>query len=353
MGSFGALPTPCIYCGVAIQNPEAGEGDHVLPAAMGRFRNDLRFRKICSGCVRLTAACDEHFVRCGPEAAIRHLESIAPARNERGSTPSGSMGSPPARFLAIEYGQPYYTKPVRGRPGLFEPADQIILLRRNGSQTLIELHPQMSVDAIRRKCGDLSTVVSSVINVQERIESFVMAALEEIFGPCLQKNVVSIPAGQRRVKGRTVCAVNIQYYSRAIAKMAFHYFLLTTCRGFVGSESAFAPVRDFILSGGDYKRFCESVVELDAYANEIPAFRESLSHEFKLFENGVSIAVVLRFFMGPMYQASTSYRVMIARNINAIVVPGNPRVPSSAHVYRYPPLDQRAELVAGLVEKIV
>ena len=54
----------CIYC----QKPvdlRRGQGDHVIPAALGRFEDDLRFRRICRTCNRAIGKCEDQLLRCG------------------------------------------------------------------------------------------------------------------------------------------------------------------------------------------------------------------------------------------------------------------------------------------------
>ena len=40
---------PCIYCSKSF-DPTKGQGDHIIPAQLGEFRDDVRFRGICREC---------------------------------------------------------------------------------------------------------------------------------------------------------------------------------------------------------------------------------------------------------------------------------------------------------------
>jgi hypothetical protein len=61
-------------------------------------------------------------------------------------------------------------------------------------------------------------------------------------------------AGITQVKGRTTFKVTDHYF-RSLAKIAFHYYLSYSRRGFRGDEQCFGPIRDFIMNGGDDKSF--------------------------------------------------------------------------------------------------
>ena len=45
------------------------------------------------------------------------------------------------------------------------------------------------------------------------------------------------------------------HYFRSLAKIGFHYYLVHSRRGFRGEEDFFAPIREFIMNGGDKDSF--------------------------------------------------------------------------------------------------
>lgn len=60
--------------------------------------------------------------------------------------------------------------------------------------------------------------------------------------------------GIKTVKGRITFKVNDHYF-RSLAKIAFHFYLLHSRRGFRGDEECFRPIRDFIMNGGNIDDF--------------------------------------------------------------------------------------------------
>ncbi len=57
----------CIYCPKEF-DPSRGEGDHILPAALGEFRGDVRFRGQCPSCNNVIGRFEQQVVQSGPEA---------------------------------------------------------------------------------------------------------------------------------------------------------------------------------------------------------------------------------------------------------------------------------------------
>jgi hypothetical protein len=62
----------CIYCGKTF-DPSKGQGDHVIPAAWGEFRNDIRFRGLCQKCNQKIGKTEQHMLQCGPERIFREM----------------------------------------------------------------------------------------------------------------------------------------------------------------------------------------------------------------------------------------------------------------------------------------
>ncbi|MEX0652559.1 MAG: hypothetical protein WD534_11285 [Phycisphaeraceae bacterium] len=56
--------------------------------------------------------------------------------------------------------------------------------------------------------------------------------------------------GVHQMRGGVKLTVTDHYF-RAVAKLGFHYYLTHTRRGFRGDEACFAPLRAFIMNGGD------------------------------------------------------------------------------------------------------
>src|SRR5207253_22714 len=83
----------CIYCSVAFDGAKGG-GDHIIPAALGEFRNDTRFRNCCPHCNNRIGRSEQVVLHCGPEAFFRRVVKPAlPASRRRGrSMVKAAMG---------------------------------------------------------------------------------------------------------------------------------------------------------------------------------------------------------------------------------------------------------------------
>jgi hypothetical protein len=60
--------------------------------------------------------------------------------------------------------------------------------------------------------------------------------------------------GSQRIRGRVIFTVK-EHYFEALAKIAFHYYLSRSRRGYRGDEPMFDDLRYFIFNGGDVDRF--------------------------------------------------------------------------------------------------
>jgi HNH endonuclease len=92
----------CIYCQKVV-DVRRGQGDHVIPAALGRFEGEFIFRRICRDCNSLIGKCEEQLLRCAPEAFLRRIVQPTVKRNNRGTSWVGANGMPAPRFT-IDHG---------------------------------------------------------------------------------------------------------------------------------------------------------------------------------------------------------------------------------------------------------
>ena len=72
----------CIYCDSPFDSSR-GEGDHIIPAALGEFEGDVHFRRICPKCNSRIGAYEQQIMQCGPENLLRTLVSPSSKRLKR------------------------------------------------------------------------------------------------------------------------------------------------------------------------------------------------------------------------------------------------------------------------------
>jgi hypothetical protein len=134
-------------------------------------------------------------------------------------------------------------------------------------------------------------------------------------------------------------------YSRAIAKIGFHFFLAVVSE-VRGSEPPFAALRDFITSGGDTERFV--VQERSPLIGLPPGYRpDRYGHVIvPEWQNGI-IQVRAQFFLGPDYEPPV-HRVRIAEGVDALNDIGGKR----GHFFAYFPEGPRGRYHGEMSELI-
>lgn len=228
-----------------------------MPAAFGRFEREFIFRRICPPCNSRIGRCEEQLLRCSPEAFVRRVVNPPVKRENRGMSWVGAHGVPPPKFT-VDHGD--HLELVEGSPTNPRdvlPVDQLVIVDDHKGMHHIRLHPQMTVGQLRAKiaaAGLLKPSGKSFLHADDAAWPKYVVLLGEIWpdSPVIQTE--GRDRGVHRVQGRTIFSVHADYW-RAIAKIGFHYYLLNTRRGYRGQEPAFAPLREYIMMGGDRSPF--------------------------------------------------------------------------------------------------
>jgi hypothetical protein len=123
---------------------------------------------------------------------------------------------------------------------------------------------------------------------------------------------------------------------RAIAKIAFHYYLAFNEIGHIGSELIFKPIRDFVCYGkGKANDF---VSEYKGCFVKNPEIVSTFGHIFYSEITSKSIVTVEQLFVGPGYDPPY-YKIIISKNPFLIEIPRQ----VFGHNYAYLPHDQRKQ----------
>ncbi|HUT54133.1 MAG TPA: HNH endonuclease [bacterium] len=316
----------CIYCGRTF-DPSKGEGDHVIPAAWGEFRNDIRFRGLCQECNRRIGKAEQHMLQCGPERIFREMVVPASSRS-RGKRASwvGADGLPPPQSVAhAEEG----VLKVRflDNPGKVSAPDQFVIYDEAGVAYPIELFPGISPNALRnkRKRIQVKVIKEARLHCDESRWDDYMKTIKKVW-KWPENKQVELPRtepGMRTILIDTMSRFKILYF-QAIAKIAFHYYLATSGR-FKGYEPCFSEIRDFIMNGtaqGKDKIFIRrptSQKYIDLRWFHVLAAKE---------RNGVATGHVC-LFRGPQYRGSEY--VVILGKFSDIIMP----LIQWAHSYEY------------------
>lgn len=328
----------CIYCSTEI-DPSRGAGDHVIPAALGRFRDDLRFRRICRDCNAKLGVLEETLLRSAPEALFRRFVqgAIKPTdRGKRGSTWVAAKGGARPKMTRDHGDHTELMEICPENPENTFPIDQLVIRDTEGTEHHLRLFPDMTAESLRRKISDAAPAPNSplYLHAEEPNHDIYVNLLAELYPDSPYVEGESVEAGVHRVRGLTEFRFSTDFY-RAIAKIAFHYYLVVNRRGLRGDEPDFADIRRFIMEGGDHEEFFGAGgAKFVSPFCELPGGGALLSgvwgHALAADEEQREAVVNVMLFVGPK-RPPPSHHIRIAKFQSPIIVPSA----QSAHKYVY------------------
>jgi len=247
----------CIYCGNSF-DPRKGQGDHVIPAILGEFRGDLRFRGACPECNQRIGCSEQQLLQGGPERLLRGIVKPWSKRGaRRGSSRMGSVLGAPTPEPTVDMGDHHaLVRQSPDDPRTAFPVDQIVALDGKGSEHRVPVHKGMRPEQLRerlKKSGANEITRIWIHCGPEDVADFRDLAETVYPGGSFTETPLTEP-GMHEMAGRIKFTVNDHYF-RAVAKIAFHHYLIHNRRRLRGDESGFEALRQFILHGGDIERF--------------------------------------------------------------------------------------------------
>jgi len=285
----------CIYCGSPV-DPRP-DGDHVIPAVLGEFKGGMIFKRICPTCNHAIGKVEEQLLRCGPEAHLRQMiiPSTRRTRYRKKSTHVGASGLPPPKFLLKNrYFEQLLRKDIEG----VKPVDQVTLIDQEGKAHHLPIKPPTTSQSLKQmvkrlKLGPIKKIF--LFSDSGNLETYEKIASEAFPGGTFQE-IEDLPKSGQKVLVRVEFTVTTAYF-RAIAKVAFHYYLCCSQR-VNGTETVFKPVRDFIRNGvGNYRRFFTASSLLEPLRDLDVEDDEDWGH-LLFFDESQDIAfAVVRFFI--------------------------------------------------------
>ena len=321
----------CIYCGRPV-DPSKGDGDHVIPARLGKFRNGFRFRRLCVACNGRIGRCEAQLLRCGPERLFRDMV-VASTSRSRGRSSSWKVGAggmpPPTMYLD----QPGYglllAQKSRSEGDALELVDQLAIEDGSGERHHIRLFPTMTVEALKERVGasQLGEDVTMLLNCSEQEEARYLKLVESAFGG-------NVTHDSTMLKGRHTARARFKFvygepYWRALAKIAFHYYLCQTTR-VRGNEEGFAAIRDFITDGGDRGAFFQPGLRFLDDGLPSVAVPTRWVHVLAALEASGVVRAYVCLFWGPKRRRRGHYLVL-GRLDSPLIVPHA----IWTHVYHY------------------
>lgn len=348
-----ARTAKCIYCDIAVV-ADKGEGDHILPVQLGEFRNDVRFRRICRSCNNKIGRSEQQLLRCGPESFLRDVvKPKVPARRQRGRSHAKAAVGAPGPESAIDHGD-HHELVVRSKdnPKDALPVDQIVIHDNEDREYFIRLfpgmHPGQLADRVKER--GIGKIDKIWFHCDDKRCPEYQRLLKDVWPGSKIRWLPATDPGVTQVPGKTTFTVTDHYF-RSLAKIGFHYYLAHSLRRFRGDEDCFAPIRDFIMNGGDSKRvFNDSGITLCMPFGELPSGGVKTPvqwcHWIAADETWKVAVVYVHLFVGPGCIPQSHY-ITLATTNSQLILPNA----TWGHIYLYddPP---RTGRYAGRVEEV-
>ena len=342
----------CIYCGISF-DPTKGEGDHILPVQLGEFKNDIRFRRICTSCNNKIGRSEQQFLSCGPESFFRDLvKPKIPKKRQRGrSQVKASMGVPSPRSTIDHGDHRELVKRSKNNPKNVFPVDQIVVHDYKGDEYFIKLFTRMRPEQLKDRIEKLG--ISKIHKTWLHCDTERWSEFKQLMKNAWPKSEMhSLPereAGVTQISG-CITFKATDHYFRSLAKIAFHYYLIHSRRRFRGDEDCFGPIRDFIMNGGNDKAFFkQSGPTFVMPFGEIPSggviTPKQWCHIIAADDTDKVALVYLQLFVGPGCVPQSHY-IKLA-DINSIIIVSRS---TWGHVYLYDE-SPRSDRYAGQVEQ--
>jgi hypothetical protein len=287
--------------------------------------------RLCEDCNRrLGQELDQELMRTGPTGLQRTILGVEGRRGAPKVGPfqyKAMQAEPPTTMMMPALGRDHVLlgeayRDELGRPAA-RPIRQVVLRMPDGSMACVPFSRAWNADQLREAVNNrgLQKGVPQELYLDDDEDATnpedphtleVRAALTAVFGPGFRVDCYGGPGDLTQNQLVTVSGINLLSL-RAIAKVAFHYFLWA-CPALRGDEGCFAPLRAFIMEGtGDWRGF----VELQAPQFMPPLARgyvpERTSHFFHADLRRERAVTSVQFFAGPLALPPPA-RVQLAAN---------------------------------------
>jgi hypothetical protein len=254
---------PCIYTapkGLCEGRHDLSAEDY-LPRGLGKFKGYERLKgKICRRCNNHLGKLDDLLLTSGPEAIFRAIYGIEGRKTHRKRDSFHEMthGRPPLEVWGRLPGDTSETR-FEVLPGnLGQPRRELIFKRHDGTTSVVTVPrtidtPDKLREHLKRKgIGDSKRCV---VNSPADDEGF-----QDMVQRCLGKEIEQLgkPSDRRGYPATVPVRSRIQLtpeYYRAIAKIAFHFFIWCSFPGITGLENEFDGIKEFIWRGDQADKY--------------------------------------------------------------------------------------------------
>jgi hypothetical protein len=219
---------------------------------------------------------------------------------------------------------------LAARIGEVKALDQFVIHDEEGESYPIEIFPGISAASLKKKVKALGVKAKDIdLYCNDDISEHYNQIFREAFPKIQMERKASTDPGIRKVEISEQCQTSEAHYFRAIAKIAFHYYLIHSIR-FYGHEACFSAIRDFIRNGiGTRKNiFSDKLFFRDIDTHCLPSWWVHTLAAREL--NGIATGYVC-LFRGPEFKGS-EHQVILGQLPYSPII--SPKV-AWAHSYEY------------------
>lgn len=343
----------CIYCQRSdIEFCRA----HVLPRGLGNFQDQPTLvEKVCAKCDSIIGQYEDQFIHCGIAAFMRPRLGL----RGRSAFRRGHVGQDSIELKT--------TDPISGYEILVEPTEevqpahemhqckalpQLVLEDSEGKTSIVKLFhddglKEISASTLKedvKKTGLNGRLRITAFGLTQEQEEYIFSLLK------VEETEVSGKKGEPQVipvKSQAQVTCDKRYF-QAVAKIAFHYYLISEDCLHDGYEDKFEPIRRFILNGeGEIEDFVQTrrgYLTRDTANGWRPKY---YGHIFVGNVNRRAIDIKLKFFIGPDCDLPY-YDVTVCKNPFAILL----RHFSFGHNYVYYEPGESKHGYKGIMQKL-
>jgi hypothetical protein len=253
----------CIYTapkGLCAGGDDLSAEDY-LPRGLGKFKGYERLKgKICRRCNHHLGKLDAHLLTSGPEAIFRAIYGIEGRKTHRKRDSFHEMthGRPPVEVWGRLPGDTSDTR-LEVLPGnLGQPRRELEFKLHDGTTSVVPVPRKIDTpDKLREhlKRNSIGDWRKCVVKCPADDEGF-----QEMVQRCLGKEIEQLgkPSDRRGYPATVPVRSGIQLppeYYRAIAKIAFHFFIWCSFPGITGLENEFDGIKEFIWRGDQADKY--------------------------------------------------------------------------------------------------
>jgi hypothetical protein len=252
-------------------------------------------------------------------------------RGKGASLPGPASGAPAPVIIAYtQYGKRQVEFTGQGKN--VQAPEQLIIKDGTGKEFNVTVNPRMTADALKKKIGSLGAkdpLQTGFSCHQVNLQTY-ESLFKEAWPNCHFQHISSILEGPREVLTKCIFTVTDRYY-RAIAKIGLHYYL-THSQRYSGLETEFAPIKNFIIAGGDLAPFFGFPSHIAFRQPPPPYGFASWGHVLAAGETYNCVEAYVRLFVGPEYPGPEHHIRLCPCNFKFQLLR-----PVVAHSYNYDP----------------